>query len=604
MSADDASPSEEFLFGRLSTPAGRVEEARQERKGFFDLSVLEPLDPRPGEPIRLRFRCGVDVSLERLRVFWTRDGTTPAWKERLEEQNSTNSADAQPLAPVWDTLSWGYVQDWEAELPAQPEGTLLRYAAVGLDPSGTTIPCPWPDRDRHGTPHLAAVAVDRLEPPEWLRRAVIYQVLVDRFAPTPGEPFVAAGDLDGRLGGTLWGLIERLDDLSALGVDTLWLTPIFASPNYHGYAVSDFFRVEPALGGEAAWQELVIACRRRGLRLVLDFVANHVSDQHAAFVAAIASADSPTHSWFRFHNGPQEYDCFFDQPQQPELDAEQTAVREHLLQAATHWLREGCDGFRLDYAHGLSHGFWSQFRSATRTAVAESVCFGEITHTPQIVRSYAGRLDGCLDFALCELLRETFARGGLPLSEFARCLQQHFAYFQDRLVLPSFLDNHDMNRFIVAADGDPRRLKLAALVQFLLPGPPIIYYGTEVGLSQNRPLGRLEESRLPMPPLEQWDQELRDFYRALIQFRRDAAPCGSLPELLWVDDESRSAAWRIGSLQLVVNCGEARVFSMGSAVPRFTTFTSDSGPPLAGSLSLPAWSAAVLSHTCEPPTHR
>jgi glycosidase len=164
-------------------------------------------------------------------------------------------------------------------------------------------------------------------------------------------------------------------------------------------------------------------------------------------------------------------------------------------------------------------------------------------------------------------------------------------------LLPSFLDNHDMNRFLVVADGDRRRLKVAALVQFTLPGPPLIYYGTEVGLSQNRPLGRLEEARLPMPPREQWDQELRDFYRALIQFRRGAAPRGSLPELLWVDDESRSAAWRIGSLQLIVNCGEDRVFSIGSAVPRFTTFTSDSSPPLGGSLSLPAWSAAVLSHT-------
>ncbi len=110
-----------------------------------------------------------------------------------------------------------------------------------------------------------------------------------------------------------------------------------------------------------------------------------------------------------------------------------------------------------------------------------------------MVRSYAGRLDGCLDFALCELLRETFARGELPLSAFARGLTRHYAYFQDRLVLPSFLDNHDMNRFLVAAEGDVRRLKVAAMVQFLLPGPPIIYYGTEVGLSQNRPLGRLEE---------------------------------------------------------------------------------------------------------------
>jgi glycosidase len=486
------------------------------------------------------------------------------------------------------------VQDWEAELPALHEGALLRYAGVGFDPGGRTILSPWPNRNHHGASPIAAVTVDRLEPPDWLRRAVIYQVFVDRFAPTPGEAFAKADNLAGRLGGTLWGLIERLDDLTSLGVDTLWLTPIFASPDYHGYAVSDFFRIEPALGGEAAWRELVAACRRRALRLVLDFVANHVSDQHAAFQAARTAADSPERSWFRFRHWPQEYDCFFDQPHQPELDAEQAAVREHLLAAAVHWLREGCDGFRLDYARGLSHGFWSQFRSTTRAAVAESACFGEITHTPQVVRSYAGRLDGCLDFALCELLRETFARGKLLLSEFARGLQQHYDYFQDRLVLPSFLDNHDMNRFLVAADGDVRRLQVAALVQFLLPGPPIIYYGTEVGLSQNRPLGRLEEARLPMPPRTRWNHELRDFFRALIRLRREAVYGGVLPELNWADDDWRAAAWRIGVYELVVNCGSERAFSVGNAELKLSTNTSETPSLVSGQLTLPAWSAAVL----------
>jgi glycosidase len=598
MNGEAAAPREEFLFGRLSTPAGRTEEARQERCGFFDLSLLEPLDPLPGEPIRLRFRSGVDVGLRWLRVFWTCDGTTPAWDERLQERDTTRAAEARPLAPVWDTLAWRYVQDWEAELSAQAEGTLLRYAAIGVEPSGRTIPCPSPDRHRHGSPQIAAVTVDRLEPPEWLRRAVIYEVFVDRFAPTPGVEFAAAGELDGRLGGTLWGLIGQLDDLCELGVDTLWLTPIFASPNYHGYAVSDFFQVEPALGGEAAWRALVVSCRRRGLRLVLDFVANHVSDQHPAFAAAHTAADSPARCWFRFRRWPDEYDSFFDQPHQPELDGEQAAVREHLCAAAVHWLREGCDGYRLDYAHGLSHGFWSQFRATTRSAAPESVCIGEITHTPQVVRSYAGRLDACLDFTLCWLLRETFARGGLLLSEFDRHLQRHYDYFQDRLVLPSFLDNHDMNRFLVAAAGDLRRLKMAALVQFLLPGPPIIYYGTEVGLSQDRPLGRLEEARLPMPPPEQRDHGLQEFYRALIRLRREVNPWRVRAELQSVDDKARSAVWRIGPFELLVNCGdEDRRFSVGEAKLELATCAIPAGSCLpAGQLLLPAWSAAVLRH--------
>ena len=112
------------------------------------------------------------------------------------------------------------------------------------------------------------------------------------------------------MGGTLWGLIERLDALADLGIDTLWITPIFASPDYHGYATSDFLQVEPALGGHAAWQELVTHARRLKLRLVLDFVANHVSDQHPAFVAARQSADAATRSWFRFLVGPTSMPAF------------------------------------------------------------------------------------------------------------------------------------------------------------------------------------------------------------------------------------------------------------------------------------------------------
>ncbi len=588
------SPAEEFLFGPLSRPAGRSAAARQERSGFFDLALLEPLDPLPGQPVRLRFRCGVDTAIQRLLVFWSADGTTPAWDDALEPLGTTQLGAASALDPAWDTLSWGYSQDWQLDLPAQAEGTLLRYAAIGIDAAGALIPCPWPDRDRHGTPHVAAVVVDRLDPPAWLAQAIIYQVFVDRFAPTPGSSFGPMDDLNARLGGTLWGLVDQLDVIAELGVDTLWLTPIFASPQYHGYAVSDFLAIAPELGGQQAWEALVSNCQARGLRIVLDFVANHISDQHAVFQQALQAPDAPTRPWLRFRTWPHDYGCFFDQPHQPELDAEQPEVREHLIAAASHWLTQGCAGFRLDYAHGLSHGFWSQFRNATRKAAPESICFGEVTHTPQLVRSYGGRLDGCLDFMLCELLRATFARSEMSIAAFARHLERHLAYAGGLLLLPSFLDNHDMNRFLIAAGGDIRRLRLAAMVQFMLPGAPIVYYGTEVGLSQQRPLGRLEESRLPMPPRDQWNLELRQYYCELIQLRRQVVPYLHSPKLRWLDDGAGAAQWQIGDFDLLVNCGAERLFDIGAAVPVLASQSLQLTVGPGGMLSLPAWSAVVL----------
>ena len=312
--------------------------------------------------------------------------------------------------------------------------------------------------------------------------------------------------------------------------------------------------IEPRLGSEADFRELVAAAHRRGLRVVLDFVANHLSRQHPAFVAAQADPASAQREWFFFRDYPQSYEAFYDVPEQPIVNTDHPAVREYLIGAARHWLTLGADGFRLDHAHGATHGFWSAFRTATRAAKADAAIFGEVTDTPALMRSYTGRMDGVLDFPLLDLLRAFFAFQSIGVSQFDRALQQHFAYFGPELVLPSFLDNHDMNRFLWLVGGDTRRLKLAALCQFTLPQPPIVYYGTEVGLSQRQAVGRLEEARLPMLWDEQQDRELLDFYRRLIALRRQTVATWSAPRTtLRVDDERGLYAYRCGAYTVTFN---------------------------------------------------
>ncbi len=128
----------------------------------------------------------------------------------------------------------------------------------------------------------------------------------------------------------------------------------------------------------------------------------------------------------------------------------------------------------------MSHAFWSLFREGTRQTREEAVTLGEITLPPEAMRSYVGRMDGCLDFRLLELLRAFFAQRRLTASAFAHGVEKHLANFGADLVLPSFLDNNDMNRFLWLVGGDQRRLRLAALCQFTLPQPPILDYFTEV----------------------------------------------------------------------------------------------------------------------------
>ncbi|MBV9787890.1 MAG: DUF3459 domain-containing protein, partial [Chloroflexi bacterium] len=156
----------------------------------------------------------------------------------------------------------------------------------------------------------------------------------------------------------------------------------------------------------------------------------------------------------------------------------------------------------------------------------DSFTVGEIVETAELQRSYQGRLDGVLDFLLLQHIRAFFAFETITTSTFDSFLRRHLAYFPADFALPSFLDNHDMNRFLWVVGGDLRRLKIAALCQFTLPYPPIIYYGTEVGLNQSHDLEypdgsrRMEESR----GLMLWDADqnvdVLAFYTQLIALRR------------------------------------------------------------------------------------
>jgi glycosidase len=289
---------------------------------------------------------------------------------------------------------------------------------------------------------------------------------------------------------------------------------------------------------------------------------NHVSNEHTAFQTAVSDRQHPTYDWFRFRNHPQEYDCFFDVPGQPEVNSDHPDVRQYFIHNACQWLQQGCDGFRLDYAHGVSHAFWSLFRQAIRRTKSESVMLGEITQPPSVMRSYKGRMDGCLDFRVLELLRRFFVFESLTVSQFDHALEQHLTYFGSNLVLPSFLDNHDMNRFLWVVDGDRRRLKLAALCQFTLPHPPIIYYGTEVGLSQLETVGRLEESRLPMLWGQEQDLSLLTFYQQLIAFRRQTSDLWQQPRRIWLlDDVNRVYGYESSGYAIVLNAN-AQAFTL------------------------------------------
>jgi glycosidase len=578
----------EFIFGPLSTEEGRLRQARLDRSGLIHPVNRLVLAPEAGEAVAIQARVGPDLAVVAMELRYSTD--PPGSQEVVVPMGRT--------ALEWDTLAWGCLEEWSASIPGQPAGTVVTYSIHATTVTGASLPCPWPASD---SPRTYAYVVGRRPIPAWIRDAVIYQVFVDRFAPDPGSAFLDPTDLSEVFGGTLRGLLSRLDHLQALGVTCLWLTPIFPSPSSHGYDPINPGAIEPRLGTLEDWDALVAAARARGLRLLLDYVVNHVSSDHPQFRAAQADPTDPAVAWFRFRSHPHDYDCFFDVPGQPELQTDHPPVRAYFLKHAHFWLERGCDGFRLDYAANVSHAFWSLFREDTRRHHPEAVTLGEITQPPDVMRSYIGRMDGCLDFRLLELLRTFFAHRTLTASAFDHALTQHLAYFGAELVLPSFLDNHDMNRFLWLVEGDKQRLKLAAFCQFTLPQPPILYYGTEVGLSQRAGVGRLEEARLPMPWDDRQDQALLAFFQALIAFRQTHSHLRHGPRhTWWLHDEQGGLGVRCGDLLLLFNNGPHATTVVlpcewRSAEPRLLTAPLERMDATTGLLELAPWAGAALA---------
>ncbi len=542
---------DDFIFGALATVEQRLEHVRRLRSGITHNHARTPRDPLPGQPITLHLTIGPAHTFDRAWVYWTDDGSDPEGEDGVARRGYATPMEAD--GAEWDTLLWGYVRRLRATLPPQPAGTLLRYriaAALLRPPSsvvGHSAPVLRPSSfvktyADDGAYYACYVADD--PPPAWAQDAIVYQIFVDRFNPGGGRPFstpLLAGesrgggaDLSGFFGGTLRGVTEKLDYISSLGANVLWLTPIFPSPSHHGYDATDYFDVEPRLGTKTDLRELLDAAHARNIRVLLDFVPNHWSSRHPTFQQATSAPDSPYRDWYTFHHWPDKYESFFGVKSLPQLNLRNFAARQHMLDAAAYWLDFGVDGYRVDYAIGPTPDFWADFRHATRAVTRQHNpdcwTFGEVVEPSDRQLTFEGLLDGCLDFVLLEAFRRVFAFGRWDAVRFADFLDRHEAFFPSSFSRPSFLDNHDMNRFLWAAGSSVdrelalRRLKLAALCQFTLAGPPVIYYGTEVGLSQERDVrqgsrGVPEEARLPMLWDSAQDTDLLAFYRDLAALR-------------------------------------------------------------------------------------
>jgi cyclomaltodextrinase / maltogenic alpha-amylase / neopullulanase len=497
------------IFGDLDDLTQKLERHQSKIAGVHHHFERDPLDPIPGQPIQLFLTTGGDIPFDAARCSYSTEKDGLADKHKI-------CVELVPLKLEWDDISWSLVRTWVAHLPAQQVGTLVRYRLEAHRVDNDE----WIGADG-GQEYSLWVDHDPI--PEWARSAIVYQIFPDRYSPGIGKAWNKVNGLSDIYGGTLRGIIEKLDYIQALGFNTIWINPFFPTTSHHGYNASDYYSVEPRLGTRADLDELISSAHSRDIRLILDFVANHWSKDHFTFKEAQKDPNSQYRDWYTWRSWPGDYECYFNVHELPKINLSNTIARGYMLDIARYWLKAGFDGYRLDFAYGPTHDFWVEFRRACRDVKPDCWIFGEIIQPADVLRSYTGIMDGTLDFFLNRAIRDTFARRKMSLSAFEAFLSSHEKYFPKETLQPSFLDNHDQTRFLYLAEDDKSKLKLAALVQYTLAGPPIVYAGTETGLSQERPMFQnghniFEECRLPMN-WETADASLQEYYQQLNHIR-------------------------------------------------------------------------------------
>lgn len=422
-----------------------------------------------------------------------------------------------------------------------------------------------------------------------------YEIFVRSWYDTNGD---GVGDLN--------GVTAKLDYLKSLGVDGIWLMPINPSPSYHGYDITDYEAINPQYGTLADFERLVREAHQRGIKVVLDLVINHTSDQSPWFKAA-QDPRSPYHGWYEWatpaadlkqisatggplwHTLPHgnHYLGVFV-AQMPDLDYDHPAVRAEMVKVGRFWLDKGVDGFRLDAAQHIyddseadvdspvalkkNLAWWREFHQGIDRSNAHAWLVGEVARqNPDELVPWMGALDATFNFPLATRLIDSAKEErdrdiGATLERMGAAYRAAgHGHFDDA----PFLSNHDQERVMSQLAGNAAHMRTAAAMLLTLPGHPFIYYGEELGMRGEKPDEHLREpmrwyragSGKGETTWEGWSAgdggsvsveaeqndpaSLLNWYRMLIQWRRDIPALRDGVLHNWRQAGAQVAAWEL-----------------------------------------------------------
>lgn len=393
------------------------------------------------------------------------------------------------------------------------------------------------------------------------RRDILYLIFIDRFAGYDPAKDPMQADF---MGGKIRGVIDNLDYIQNLGATAVYLTPFLKGLGYHGYEVTDFQAIDERFGTLEELRELGRDLKRRGMKLVIDFVPNHLSHQHPFFVDAQTNPASKYRDWFYFTEWPNKYLTFLQFESLPKINLQNPEARDYIIKAAEYWVKHmDVDAMRLDHAIGPTVDFWNEFRTRLKRTKPDIALFAEAwvadfqktyrfketlnipvpwdemrsVKSPaglqaMVLNAYGNVFDGYMDFSFNEILN-SYLRGELDDRQVRQALTDHYATMPSKPLYITQLDNPDMDRIMHAAHGDVQRVLDAISLQFSLNQPAVIYYGSELGMTHDEsvevdPTRNIKKEivvRQPMPALAERDTNNPIFrhYQKLIKARRSAS---------------------------------------------------------------------------------
>lgn len=384
-------------------------------------------------------------------------------------------------------------------------------------------------------PYILREEIVRL--PEWFMNAVVYNIFPDSFA--SGQNTLSGSEKklsspDGttshsHLGGTITGILENLNYIQSLGVNCLYLNPIFKSEEYHKYDIVDYFHVDPCLGSDEDFLALTTELHRRGMYIIIDGVFNHCSWHSPMFEDVVKNGENSRYkNWFydvvfpvirpETEVQPPSYACFAYERKMPKLNTSNPEVQDYFAHVGQYWIEKfHVDGWRLDVANEVDKNFWRRFRASVRKSNPEAVLIGEVWENAEVWLK-GDLFDSVMNYDFRKHCRDYFALKKKNAKEFSASMTDMFLRYPLQVSCGqlNLLDSHDVARFYSLCGEDDDLWQAAFLFLCMMPGVPSIFYGDE-----KRIAGFKEPEYRKAMPWHESHEDLKTFVQNVIRIRRD-----------------------------------------------------------------------------------